>query len=110
VAAQVIDGRKIAAALREQVGEEPRAARASGRRVGLATVLVGDDPAAAAYVRRIDRTTAELGVARQRMVLPGTATQAEVIEAVTGLNGDPGVSGILVLCPLPTVLAAQNQP
>lgn len=104
VTAQVIDGRKIAAALREQVAEELRDAEAGGARVGLATVLVGDDPAAVAYLRRIDRTAAELGVARHEVMLPGTASQAEVIDAVAELNRDPAVSGILVLRPLPAAI------
>jgi methylenetetrahydrofolate dehydrogenase (NADP+)/methenyltetrahydrofolate cyclohydrolase len=99
--AQVIDGRKIAAELREQVAEELSEVRPTGLRVGLATVLVGDDPPAVSYLRRIDRTAAELGVDRRAVVLPGTASQDEVIEVLAGLNRDPEVSGILVLRPLP---------
>ncbi|WP_051840615.1 bifunctional 5,10-methylenetetrahydrofolate dehydrogenase/5,10-methenyltetrahydrofolate cyclohydrolase [Streptomyces sp. NRRL F-5126] len=99
--AEVIDGRKTAFELREVVAEELRSATVAGVAVGLATVLVGDDPAAAAYLRRIDRTAARLGVARRRVALPAAAQQAEVIGALAGLNQDPAVSGILVLRPLP---------
>ncbi|MFE2041423.1 bifunctional 5,10-methylenetetrahydrofolate dehydrogenase/5,10-methenyltetrahydrofolate cyclohydrolase [Streptomyces sp. NPDC059477] len=99
--AEVIDGRKIAAALREQVADEARGARAAGVPVGLATVLVGDDPAAATYVRRIDRTAAALGIPRREVALPGSASTSDVIDTVAGLNQDPEVSGILVLRPLP---------
>lgn len=99
--AEVIDGRKIAIELRELIAEELRSAVASGARIGLATVLVGDDPAATAYLRRIDRTAMALGVARRRAALPATAQQADVIGALTALNRDPALSGVLVLRPLP---------
>jgi methylenetetrahydrofolate dehydrogenase (NADP+)/methenyltetrahydrofolate cyclohydrolase len=104
VTAQIIDGRKIAARLLEEVGAELSAAHTDGITVGLATVLVGDDPAARAYLRRIDRTAAELGVQRSGVELPASVTEDEVLAAVDRLNADPAVSGVLVLRPLPASL------
>jgi methylenetetrahydrofolate dehydrogenase (NADP+)/methenyltetrahydrofolate cyclohydrolase len=77
------------------------AAVVDGVPVGLATVLVGGDPAARAYLRRLDRTAAALGVLRRSVTLPGSAPVADVVAAVRELNRDPAVSGILVLRPLP---------
>lgn len=99
--AQIIDGRKIAARLREEVGTELRAAQADGLTVRLATILVGDDPAALAYLRRIDRTAAALGVVRTGVELPASTSEADVLEVIARLNADPTVSGVLVLRPLP---------
>lgn len=99
--AQLIDGRKIAARLREEVAAELHAAVVDGVPVGLATVSVGDDHSARAYLRRIDRTAAALGVSRRRKMLPASARPAEVVAAVEELNRDPAVSGVLVLRPLP---------
>lgn len=99
--AQIIDGRKIAARLGEEVGAELRAAQAEGLAVGLATVLVGDDPAARAYLHRIDRTAAGMGLPRSGVELPGSAAEDEVLAAIDRLDADPAVSGILVLRPLP---------
>jgi methylenetetrahydrofolate dehydrogenase (NADP+) / methenyltetrahydrofolate cyclohydrolase len=104
VTAQIIDGRKIAARLREEVRAELTAAHADGIAVGLATVLVGDDPAARAYLRRIDRTAAGLGVQRSGVELPAAVAEDEVLAAIDRLNADPAVSGILVLRPLPAPL------
>lgn len=99
--AQIIDGRKIAARLRDDVAAEMRAALADGLQVALATVAVGSDPAAEAYLRRIDRTAAAMGVSRHAVALSGSASQADVVAAVRELNEDPAVSGTLVLRPLP---------
>lgn len=99
--AQLIDGRKIATRLREEVAAELHAAVADGVPVGLATVSVGDDQSARAYLRRIDRTAAALGVSRYRKTLPASAQVADVVAAVREFNRDPAVSGILVLRPLP---------
>ncbi|MGW4490055.1 bifunctional 5,10-methylenetetrahydrofolate dehydrogenase/5,10-methenyltetrahydrofolate cyclohydrolase [Amycolatopsis sp. NPDC004368] len=99
--AHVIDGRKIAAALSEEVAAERDAAETRGERFGLATLAVGDDAAVAAYLRRIDRTAARLRVPHRAVALAGSASHAAVLAAVHELNGDPSVSGILVLRPLP---------
>ncbi|WP_280438183.1 bifunctional 5,10-methylenetetrahydrofolate dehydrogenase/5,10-methenyltetrahydrofolate cyclohydrolase [Nocardia carnea] len=99
--AQLIDGRKIAARLCEDVAAELHAAVTDGVPVALATISAGADSASQAYLRRIDRTAAVLGVSRQHKTLAGSATAADVAAAVRELNQDPAVSGILVLRPLP---------
>jgi methylenetetrahydrofolate dehydrogenase (NADP+)/methenyltetrahydrofolate cyclohydrolase len=97
-----IDGKAAAAGLRQQVAAVAAdfAARV-GRPPGLATVLVGEDPASAVYVRSKGRATAEAGMKSFAHHLPDTATQAELLDLVEKLNGDERVDGILVQLPLP---------
>ena len=107
MAARIIDGRAVAAALRAQVKDEVAAlARAYARVPGLATILVGDDPASAVYVAGKHKACAEAGIASFRHVLPATASAAELDELVDALNADPRVSGILCQLPLPRGLDA----
>jgi len=100
--ARRIDGRAAAAAIREHVAQTAAefAARA-GRPPGLATVLVGEDPASAVYVRMKTRAVAETGMASFAHNLPNTITEAELLGLVGELNGDERVDGILVQLPLP---------
>jgi methylenetetrahydrofolate dehydrogenase (NADP+)/methenyltetrahydrofolate cyclohydrolase len=99
VSAEVIDGKAIAAALRERV-----AARVAGLpfRPGLAVVLVGDDPASAIYVRSKNRAANEAGLATQTLRLPSTTPEPELLAAIGRLNADAEVDGILVQLPLPS--------
>jgi methylenetetrahydrofolate dehydrogenase (NADP+)/methenyltetrahydrofolate cyclohydrolase len=99
--AQIIDGRKIAHALKAELAAEADRLRESGTPCGLATVLVGDDYGSHAYVRRIGRIAEELVVPYEQVLLPEATTQDEVLTTIDRLNRDPGVSGILVLRPLP---------
>lgn len=98
MAARIIDGKAVAAALRADV-----AARVGllAYRPGLAVVLVGDDPASAVYVRNKDRAAAAAGIAAHTIRLPAATTQSTLVEAVRGLNDDPAIDGILVQLPLP---------
>jgi len=98
MAARIIDGKAVAAALRAEV-----AARVGSLayRPGLAVVLVGDDPASAVYVRNKDRAAAAAGIAARTIRLPAATTQAALMDAVRGLNDDPAIDGILVQLPLP---------
>jgi methylenetetrahydrofolate dehydrogenase (NADP+)/methenyltetrahydrofolate cyclohydrolase len=92
----------IAAALRERVGKgvaELVAAR--GMKPGLATVLVGDDPASEVYVKSKGRVAIELGMASFDHRLPASTTEAELLQLIARLNGDANVHGILVQLPLP---------
>jgi methylenetetrahydrofolate dehydrogenase (NADP+)/methenyltetrahydrofolate cyclohydrolase len=75
--------------------------RNSGRPPGLATVLVGEDPASAVYVRSKNRATAELGMAGFAHNLPETTSEEELLQLVADLNADDRVDGILVQLPLP---------
>jgi methylenetetrahydrofolate dehydrogenase (NADP+)/methenyltetrahydrofolate cyclohydrolase len=100
--ARLIDGKAAAAAIRECVAQFATefAARA-GRQPGLATVLVGEDPASAVYVRMKNKAVAEAGMASFAHNLPETITEAELLALVGELNGDDRVDGILVQLPLP---------
>ena len=102
--ARIIDGRAIAAGLREAVGAR---VAALGWQPGLAVVLVGEDPASAVYVRNKDRAAAAAGIAARTVRLPADTTQAALLAVVAGLNADPAVDGILVQLPLPRHIQAR---
>jgi methylenetetrahydrofolate dehydrogenase (NADP+) / methenyltetrahydrofolate cyclohydrolase len=98
----LIDGKAFAAGLRGRVGEGVGALVAKGvARPGLATVLVGSDPASEVYVRSKGKTAAETGMASFDHRLPAETTQVQLLELIGRLNADPAVSGILVQLPLP---------
>src|SRR5437763_7849453 len=105
--AKRIDGKAAAAAIHEQV-----AARVAdfesriGRPPGLATVLVGEDPASAVYVRSKNRAIAEAGMLSFAHNLPATTSEDELMQLVIALNADERVDGILVQLPLPKQINA----
>jgi methylenetetrahydrofolate dehydrogenase (NADP+) / methenyltetrahydrofolate cyclohydrolase len=102
MAATLIDGRAIAAAVRAQVAQDVAAFTArTGVVPGLATVLVGDDPASAVYVGGKRRACAEVGIADLHRHLPADASAADVSALLEELNADPACSGILLQRPLP---------
>jgi methylenetetrahydrofolate dehydrogenase (NADP+) / methenyltetrahydrofolate cyclohydrolase len=104
---QIIDGKAVAAAVREEVRGEAAAFRAAyGRAPGLATVLVGDDPASATYVRSKHKACGECGIESIGHVLPANTSQAALLALVAELNARPDVDGILVQLPLPKGLDA----
>ena len=92
-----MDGKGVAARIREEVAREV----AELGRVGLATVLVGDDPASDVYIRAKHRASEEVGIASRDLRLPATISQEELEAQVRELNADEGVDGILVQLPLP---------
>jgi len=103
--AQIIDGVAIAESLRSEVAVEVQERLAVGKQPpGLATVLVGDNPASQVYVRSKQKACQEAGIQSFGYTLPATATQAEVEALVSELNADPKVNGILVQLPLPSGL------
>jgi methylenetetrahydrofolate dehydrogenase (NADP+)/methenyltetrahydrofolate cyclohydrolase len=100
--ARVIDGKAVAASLREQVGREvSEFAAEHGSPPGLATVLIGDDPASEIYVSSKRRVSGELGIQSFHHPLPASVTEADVLELIDGLNADTAVSGILCQLPVP---------
>lgn len=108
MSARIIDGKAVAAALRESVATEAaRLTREHGLTPGLAVVLVGTDPASQVYVRNKVRTTTAANMKSFEHVLPETTTQAELMALVDKLNRDPAVHGILVQLPLPKHLDSQ---
>ena len=101
--ARVIDGKAVAAELRERVGAGVSDLIGhSGIRPGLAVVLVGDDPASAVYVRNKGAAVRGAGMAAFDHRLPATTPEAELLALVARLNDDPAVHGILVQLPLPS--------
>src|ERR687894_1254131 len=102
MAASVIDGKGIAQQVREEVRADVAAwVEAGNRRPGLATVLVGDDPASAVYVGGKQRASAEVGIAGFDHRLPQDAAHEDVERLLHELNADPAISGILLQLPTP---------
>lgn len=101
MSARIIDGKAIAADVRGEVAEEVAQQTQAGTTPGLATVVVGDDPASKVYVRNKRKACTEVGIKAWDHDLPASTPQAELLELLHDLNGDPGVHGILVQLPLP---------
>ena len=93
-----MDGKALAARIRAEVAE---GVAAFGRPIGLATVLVGDDPASDVYIRAKHKATLEVGMAARDLRLPAETTEAELLALVAELNADDAIDGILVQLPLP---------
>jgi len=107
MAARRIDGKAAGQAIRDQAAAlVAEFTRSMGRAPGLATVLVGEDPASAVYVRSKNRATAEAGMVSFAHNLPDTTSEDELLQLVTELNADPKVDGILVQLPLPPQINA----
>ncbi len=101
---RTIDGKAVAAAVRDEVRSRVRQLAARGVVPGLATVLVGDDPASQLYVGNKERACEEVGMRSFGHRLPATTPQAELLACVRALGEDPRVHGILVQLPLPAPL------
>jgi methylenetetrahydrofolate dehydrogenase (NADP+)/methenyltetrahydrofolate cyclohydrolase len=100
--AQLIKGAEVAAQIHEELKQEIAELKAKHNVVpGLATVLVGADPASQVYVGAKEKTSKELGIYSERHDLPEKTTQQELIALVQKLNKDPKINGILVQLPLP---------
>ncbi len=100
--AETIDGKAFAARLRERVGEAARTFQdRSGRKAGLAVVLVGEDAASQVYVRAKGKATLAANMESFEHRLPADTGDEALLELVERLNGDPRVDGILVQLPLP---------
>lgn len=100
--AKLIDGKAFAAGLRTRVAKGvAELATSGGAKPGLATVLVGADPASEVYVRSKGKTASELGMASFDHRLPAETTEAELLALIARLNADRSVNGILVQLPLP---------
>jgi methylenetetrahydrofolate dehydrogenase (NADP+)/methenyltetrahydrofolate cyclohydrolase len=95
-----MDGKALAARIRAEVAREVE--ELGG--LGLATVLVGDDPASDVYIRLKHKAATEAGITSRDVRLPETASEEEVIGIVAGLNADEEVDGILVQLPLPEAI------
>ena len=102
MSAEIIDGKAFAEGLRTRVAAAvPAFAEATGRKPGLAVVLVGEDPASQVYVRSKGKATVAAGLESFEHRLADTTSEAELLALVTRLNADERVDGILVQLPLP---------
>ncbi|WP_146456531.1 bifunctional methylenetetrahydrofolate dehydrogenase/methenyltetrahydrofolate cyclohydrolase FolD [Rubripirellula tenax] len=100
--ARLLDGKRVAAEIRDEVGNEVRAfVQSGGPTPCLTAVLVGEDPASQVYVRNKAKACEKAGIDGRTMRLPADTTQIQLVEVVRGLNADPAVHGILVQLPLP---------
>ncbi len=99
--ALLIDGKKVAARVVEDVAAGARALTARGVRPGLAVVLVGEDPASQVYVRAKGKAAETCGFHSVQHTLPASTGEADLIALVDRLNADPAIHGILVQLPLP---------
>jgi methylenetetrahydrofolate dehydrogenase (NADP+)/methenyltetrahydrofolate cyclohydrolase len=100
--ATIIDGKEVAARVRAEVARDVDAFRErTGRAPGLATILVGDDPASAVYVANKRKACAEVGIVDFHQHLPADASQDAVAALIEDCNGNPEVSGILLQLPVP---------
>jgi methylenetetrahydrofolate dehydrogenase (NADP+)/methenyltetrahydrofolate cyclohydrolase len=109
MAATIIDGKEVAARVRAELAGEVTEFRArTGMAPGLATILVGDDPASAVYVANKRKACAEVGIADFHQHLRSDATQDDVAAVIEDANGNPEVSGILLQLPVPAGLSGKE--
>ncbi len=109
MAAIIIDGKAIAAALRQQIGEEVADfVKQTAVTPQLAAVLVGDDPASAVYVRNKQRACEQSGIRSSLHRLPAESSESELLDLVTRFNADARVHGVLVQLPLPAQIDEQH--
>ncbi len=101
MAAEVIDGKGIAEAIRDEVRAEVEKLKDAGITPGVATILVGDDGGAQFYRGQIEKNTGTVGFAYFNHTLPAGATEAQVLGLIAELNADTAVHGILALMPMP---------
>jgi len=99
--ANILDGNKIAAAIRAEVAADVKAMSAAGVRPGLAVILVGNNPASEIYVRGKVKSSEEVGIYSERHTPPDSVTTEELLQLVADLNRRDEIDGILVQLPLP---------
>ena len=99
--AERLDGKATAAAIKAELRERVAVLRTAGVIPGLATVLVGADPASQSYVRMKHRDCEEVGIESIRVELPQDATAEQLREAIESLNADPACTGYIVQLPIP---------
>jgi methylenetetrahydrofolate dehydrogenase (NADP+) / methenyltetrahydrofolate cyclohydrolase len=97
----VIDGKSVAQTVLNECRQRITELKSQGITPGLAVVLIGSDPASQTYVGSKVKTCLELGMHSQKIELPESATEAEVLAIVAALNADPAIHGILVQSPPP---------
>ena len=98
---RLIDGKVISAAVKERVGGEVAALKAKGITVGLAVIIVGDDPASKIYVANKKKACEALGIISEEYALPEDTTESELLDLIGRLNNEKRINGILCQLPLP---------
>ncbi|MCR5540547.1 MAG: bifunctional methylenetetrahydrofolate dehydrogenase/methenyltetrahydrofolate cyclohydrolase FolD [Ruminococcus sp.] len=99
--ANIIDGKAVSAQVKEGIRQEVEALKAKGVEIGLAVVIVGDDPASQVYVKNKEKACEAVGFNSYKYALPAETTEEELLALVDKLNNDDKVDGILVQLPLP---------
>lgn len=108
MSAQLIDGKAIAADVRQSVGERVEELKRSGVEPCLAVMLVGENPASRVYVGMKERAAGEVGIRTIDRRLPADTSETEILEILDDWNADPGIHGILVQLPLPDHIDEQT--
>ena len=101
MSANKLDGKALAADIKVELSQRVEKLAVAGARPGLATVLVGDDPASQSYVRMKHRDCEQVGIRSVRVDLPADTTASQLEEAIEGLNENPDVTGYIIQLPLP---------
>lgn len=102
MSATLIDGKAVSSKIRDEIAADAAAfEKNNGRKIGLAVVLVGENPASKVYVRNKILACEQTGIASFEYYLPETSTTEQVLEVVRALNADDKVDGLLVQLPLP---------
>ena len=97
----IIDGKAVSAAVKERVAKEVQALKEKGVTVGLAVIIVGEDPASQVYVRNKERACEQCFMYSEKIELPESTTQTELLEIINKLNKRTDINGILCQLPLP---------
>jgi methylenetetrahydrofolate dehydrogenase (NADP+)/methenyltetrahydrofolate cyclohydrolase len=108
VSAQILDGKALAASIKQDLASRTSALKAKAITPGLGTVLVGDDPGSHSYVSGKHRDCKEVGITSIRIDLPATATEADVLAAIKDLNNAPECTGYIVQLPLPRAINTET--
>ncbi len=108
MSAQIIDGKTIAGKIREEIKEEVENLKKKGHVPSLAAIQVGEDPGSTVYIRSQRRSCEKVGIEYKLHQFDTTISQKEMSEFIQKLNGDKGVSGIILQMPLPQALDART--
>lgn len=99
--AKILDGKAVSAAVKQEVKTEVETLKQQGIAVGLAVIIVGDNPASRTYVNNKKKACAEAGIVSEEYALPESTTQAELLDLIDTLNKKESIHGILCQLPLP---------
>ena len=104
MSAQIIDGKKVSARIKEELKNQVADLKAEGKSIGLAVMIVGNNSASRVYVDNKKKACAEIGIYSEEYALPEETTQEEILKIIDMLNKKEDIDGILVQLPLPSHL------